>query len=349
MSTRAAFVETTKKTPCPACSHIGYCTIASDGSVCICRRGVVSDRPIKDRGCGTAYLHAVTGLSSKTVASLARSAKSPPARLSAAELKSLAKRHRTALSARKLAISAKELGLSELAMTTYGAGWDDEREAISFPMYDGDQKIIGFRLRYAGGKKSCVPGSQNGLFLPIDFDPANPTDNFVDPFSPMLLLTPEGPTDSAAAFDCGFQAVGRPSCSGGATFLTQLLIKCSMHKHRRHVVIIADKDDTHWHMKDNVPTTPYWPGWEGALALALNIWGTCAILKVVKPPKGAKDLRQLVKEATSGERTGLNMMLRNLIEDAPPAGHDWITNQIGLVETWRAGLARAKAAERRKG
>jgi len=328
---KTKWVQTRKSHPCPACGKHGWCSISEDGTLAMCRQGAESAHPIKEKDGNTAYLHSVEGLG-EPVKSVKGVKPSAP-KLTAAELKGLAKQHRTALSPRKLAAAAKSLGLDESALIQYGAGYDIQRAAISFPMYDGDQKIVGFRLRADNGRKLCVPGSANGLFMPNGFDITEPSDPFpeADRFSPMLLLTPEGPTDCAAAWQAGFTAIGRPSCTGGGNLIARLLERCKAAGAPRDVVVVADADETHWHDRENVP---YWPGWEGALDLAATVLRAAASVRVIKPPPGAKDLRALVKMIDpAGPANGLGCAIVCAIEAAPMVDAGWVAfNRQLLVE-----------------
>jgi len=62
-------------------------------------------------------------------------------------------------------------------------------------------KIIGIRRRLPNGRKISLTSSKTGLFIPADLSPEG------------LLLICEGPTDTAAALDLGFAAIGRPNCN----------------------------------------------------------------------------------------------------------------------------------------
>lgn len=328
---KTKWVQTRKARPCPACGKHGWCSISEDGALAMCRQGAESAHPVREKDGNTAYLHSVEGLG-QPVKSVS-GGKAPAPRLTATDLKNLAKQHKTALAPRRLAATAKLLGLDESALLQYGAGYDAQRAAISFPMYDGDQKLVGFRLRAEGGKKLCVPGSANGLFLPVGFDVAEPSDPWpdVDRFTPMLLLTPEGPTDCAAAWQAGFTAIGRPSCTGGANLIARLLERCRAAGAPRDVVVVADADETKWHDRENVP---FWPGWEGSLDLAAGILRPAASVRVIKPPPGAKDLRALVKMIDpAGPANGLGAAIVCAIEAAPMVDAAWVAfNRQLLVE-----------------
>ena len=76
----------------------------------------------------------------------------------------------------------------------------------------------------------ALTGSHAGLFIPSGGPKAQPQQH------PMLVC--EGPTDTAAALALGFDAVGRPSCTGAAEMLSDYIGQ----QRRRDVVIIADAD-----------------------------------------------------------------------------------------------------------
>jgi 5S rRNA maturation endonuclease (ribonuclease M5) len=141
-------------------------------------------------------------------------------------------------------------------------------------MRDGDENMVGIRLRSANGDKWAVKGSHSGCFIPM----ARP-DN--------LVLVVEGPTDTAAGLDLGFYTVGRPSCSGGGPQLKRLFQRL----HTRRVAIIADNDE---------------PGIRGAQTLCdvLPIPSTIVVLP-------CKDLRQF--KALGGTKEMLNSRIEQSI------------------------------------
>lgn len=324
------WVETRNDCPCPACGHGRHCTISEDGKFCMCRRGVESARPCKQKDGTTAYFHVVAQLNGAPVAGKIGKAKDRRPRLAPPELANIIKSLQTALSPDRLTKIARKLEVSERALKTYGIGYDVTGGAAAFPMYGGDRKPIGVRLRYADGSKVCIPGSRNGLFLPDsilrDGLLGIPEGIANDP-APLLLLMPEGPTDAAAAADLGFRAVGRPSNSGGGKEVCKLL---GVGK-RQEVVIVADRDKTK-HYPDG---TPYWPGIEGALSLADLILPVCGTLKMVKPPKRAKDLRDWFKQG------GTANVLCDLIAESEKVTPAWLGQQ-------RANLADCKRRLKQK-
>jgi hypothetical protein len=330
---RTRWVETSEKCKCPACGHARLCSVSEDGAYAICRRGVESRRPVKQKDGQQAYLHVVRECAgpSPAAGSIGKAKKKAP-KLTPPELKNLIKQHQSALSPDRLKRYADRLGVSERALKEFGIGFDWVSHAASFPMYGGDLKPVGIRLRTDEGRKLCVPGTCNGLFIPQRIMSeglfALP-EGLCNDRSPLLLLLPEGPTDSAAAFDLGFRAIGRPSNSGGAHEVCRLLSAAP----KQDVVILADRDATKY-MSDG---TPFWPGLEGALALADLISPVCAALRVVKPPNNAKDIRKWFNDG------GRPDVLYQIIASAERVTPAWMADQRRNLSDCKRRLKRKKA------
>jgi 5S rRNA maturation endonuclease (ribonuclease M5) len=156
---------------------------------------------------------------------------------------------------------ASELGVTPASLRRLSLGWSAKHTAWTFPMRDAHDNVLGIRLRLPDGRKLSVPGGREGLFIPGALDYRG------------RLLIGEGPTDTAALLDLGFDAVGRASCTGGAKLLVEFM--------RRHqpaeVVIVADADA---------------PGQRGARKLAANLAAYCRAVRVITPPAGVKDARE---------------------------------------------------------
>jgi hypothetical protein len=345
---------TRKGEPCGGCGKAdGFCTISPKGDVCLCRHGATSADPFKQKDGTVAYLHPIDG---KGTATRERpSAPQPPKpKLSDGDLQNILKRHRSALSDRKLDVACAALGLSAEALRAYRVGYDDRADALSFPMEDGDGRVVGIRLRLcdpkAGKRQMCVVGSRNGLFVPADFDVRAAPDPFpgTDGFAPMLLVTPEGPTDAAAAWQVGFQSVGRPNSNGGADMVARLLRRCAAAGAPRDVVVVADRDASKW-TPDGVPA---WPGWEGSIGIAAAaVRGAARSVRVVMPPAGRKDLRAALNAA--GDARGLGNLIVCAIEATPVATVQSVERQRTAVELMKrvcrlsiAGRSFADDAER---
>jgi hypothetical protein len=127
-------------------------------------------------------------------------------------------------------------------------------------MRAGSGELIGVRVRASSGSKWAIRGSRNGLFVPRDLR------------ADERLLLPEGPTDTAAALALGFEAVGRPSCSGGGGHVVELVRRLAPRK----VVVVADRGQ---------------PGVRGAVRLSRELAAITSDVRIFQPPDGANDLR----------------------------------------------------------
>lgn len=154
---------------------------------------------------------------------------------------------------------AADLGVSPGSLSRLGVVWAAPHRAWAFPMRGAHRETTGIRLRAENGKKWAVRGSRNGLFWPDDVVGTAP------------LLVAEGPTDVAALLDLGFDAIGRPSCSGSIEMVVE--VACTLP--RRDVVVVADADG---------------PGIEGANRLAQVLTEAGCRPKVIRPLQG-KDAR----------------------------------------------------------
>jgi hypothetical protein len=244
--------------PCPVCGKPKWCLVTPDGSAAICAR--VADGAVKRAG-QAGWLHRLRqdtrgrpeghgrGTIRLVVPSVPRQG-----------MADRAERCRAAVDSSRLDRLARGLGLSVDGLLRLGIGWCDLSHAWSFPMVDAHGQAVGIRLRTDLGQKFAAKGSKEGLFLPTDFDGTG------------LVLICEGPTDTAAMLDLRFQAVGRPSCTGGAALLVTLV---KLHR-PGEVVILADRDQ---------------PGQEGALDLVPRLVIHVPILRLLTPLPGKKDAR----------------------------------------------------------
>jgi len=152
------------------------------------------------------------------------------------------------------------LGVSAASLRRLGAGWLPDRRAWAFPMRNAKGDVTGIRLRLPSGRKLSIRGGREGLFLAGDLHAGS------------RLLVCEGPSDTAALLDLGFDAVGRPSCTGGTKHLVELVKRLQPVE----VAIVADGDE---------------PGQRGADRLAVALLAYVPIVRVVIPPPGVKDAR----------------------------------------------------------
>lgn len=326
------WIPVKKSRPCPVCGGDSWCTVSADGNVALCAR--------IEEGCmtrcdgtkcaaknGNGWFHNLTDRNG------GKGAKRPPRKpipdnhLTAAECKTMQKGFETALSPDRLKELAENLKLPENALVIYGLGFEPETRLWTFPMFDGQRRVCGFRTRDRDGNKRSIAGSRNGIFIPKDYD--EPGGALLDPLDdrPLLLLLPEGPTDAAAAYSIGFRAVGRPSNMGGQEQIKMLLEKSP----RQDVIIIADHDPVK-RLKDG---TPFVPGWEGALHLANAILPVCGTLKIVRMPGETKDFRKWVNAG------GEHEIFDRLTHDADLITRKVLNEKMAKLDAWKkAGRAK---------
>lgn len=158
------------------------------------------------------------------------------------------------------------LGIPGNGLLLLGAVWVASLGALAAPMSTGPGgEVVGVRLRADNGEKWAVKGSRNALFTPTYLHGRGP------------LLIPEGFTDTAALAGLGFDAIGRPSCTGGREMVLDLA-------NGRPMVVVADADA---------------PGQEGAWILARELKAKGCDVKVLAPPDGIKDAREWVKRGAT--------------------------------------------------
>ena len=276
-------IRVSKDIPCPVCNKSDWCLVAEDGSAAICAR----TEPGSVKRCGEAgWLHKLLDDNFQPKRRISHSIAMPKA--PSKDFTALAKKYQDRLDESKLRELAKDIGVSADSLKRLGIGWNSS--GFTFPMSDASGQIIGIRIRYLSGLKAAEKDSRQGLFIPTEL----PAEG--------LLLICEGPTDTAAALDLGFTAVGRPSCNSG----TQMLAKVARG---RDVVIVADNDP---------------PGRKGAEALASELVLYCLTVRLVYPPDGIKDLRQWKVIGLTREQ------LQSVIKQSKP---------LRIVITTRSGRA----------
>jgi 5S rRNA maturation endonuclease (ribonuclease M5) len=162
---------------------------------------------------------------------------------------------------RELDLSVESL--KRLATGRASSGW-------SFPMRDEQGVVIGIRIRGYNGSKFAVKGSHEGIFTPTGI------------VTTERVVITEGPTDAAALLDLGFDAIGRPSCTGGIRILSKWI---QIHR-PREVVVLGDNDE---------------PGVLGAHELADALKPYIASVRVMFPPTGIKDARDWKRKGAKHE------------------------------------------------
>lgn len=274
----------TKNNPCPVCGKGDWCALGDTRIKCMREP---SDHPSDDGGFYHPYPGAGTASSrqsSKPVPKL------KPPLIDSQKLISLWEYDTTENQRKSLGDS---LGLSANALSGIGAVWSEQYKAWAFPMFDGDGKTCGIRLRYDSGAKKSVYGSHQGFFASFRIAPQK------------IAYLPEGPTSAAACFDVGLFAIGRPSANCGKNGAQQLRAILKRFEVSR-IVIVAD-NDTRLRKKFGTETDEEWsPGIDGAKALAKELKMNHVIWL---PP--AKDMRDFVK--LGGNRQMVENGIKNLI------------------------------------
>ncbi len=208
--------------PCPICHKPDWCTVSTD-TVSVCCMRVPSDKPASNGG----FIHRLGELfDSRPAPAAAQPAKPAPAYMPADKVRNIWSQWAVITDDSQVRDLASALGVSPESLRSIGAGWAWPYDAWAFPMFDGAGEFRGIRLRHMDGSKLAVPRSRQGIFIPDGPPPADE------------ICICEGPTDAAAMLTLGIFAVGRPSCNGGASEITQF---CRRHKISR-VTIIADND-----------------------------------------------------------------------------------------------------------
>ena len=259
-------LRVSRQRPCPVCGRPDWCLVSENESAAICAR--ISEGAAKT--CGDAgYLHILRERPQEFSPRRTRTVRMRDE--SRRELVEMAADYCAAADPALVMALAEELGLSDRSLGRLRIGWSAEHGAWSFPMSDERQCVRGIRLRTPGGRKFAVSGGREGLFIPIGL-------TFLD-----RLLICEGPTDTAAALDLGFEAVGRPSCTGG----TRLLRNLVSGKRPSEVVVVADGDG---------------PGLRGAESLAATLVLCCPAVRIIQPPEGIKDLRAWLQAGATHDK-----------------------------------------------
>lgn len=259
-----SFTRVTKAVPCPICKHGDWCRVFVDGWA-ECMR-VQSDRPARSGGWMWRLQGAATPHPRPLPDRGGEGGRKPPT-INATRMM---REWSAATSPAELEGLVILLGVSEASLKAVGAAWAAPHSAWAFPMCDGHGNVVGIRLRNEKGK-FAVRGSRQGIFLAQV--PCQKT-----------LFVCEGPTDTAAAVELGFFAVGRPNCCCGGA---EIRVYARSQECAR-VVVISDNDK---------------PGLDGARKVGSELQLPFA---VYVPP--AKDLREFVRLG------GTRVMIENTLK-----------------------------------
>jgi len=250
-----------KQNPCPICERPDWCLVAPDGSAAICQR--IDQGAVKR--CGDAgWLHILRDSHNRHNGhrkwNVQLDSTKPNKRFD-----ELSKQYENQLKQEHLKRLSQSLHVSKESLLRLHVGWDGQ--SFTFPMSSDFGCVIGIQRRFLSGFKAMVKGSRLGLFIPL----GQPEDG--------ILLICEGASDTAAALDLRFAAVGRPSCRTGQ----DLVVSCARG---RDVCVVPDNDQE---------------GQAGAEELAGALLLVCPLVRVVPPPTDVKDLRRWLGGGLSRE------------------------------------------------
>jgi hypothetical protein len=192
------------------------------------------------------------------------------------DMDALARRHAHGLTPERAAELAEALGLradvlARLPLLGY-SHTDPLGSCWTFPEHDGAGRVIGLTRRYRDGAKVAITGGHRGLIVPERWDQGE---------GPVFLV--EGPSDTMALLALNLTVLGRPSNTGGAQYLAELLKGVPAD---REIVVVAEYDTN---------DKGQWPGLDGAKRTAgrlAEMLGRKVLWAL--PPKGAKDVRAWV-------------------------------------------------------
>ena len=262
-------IRVSKRNPCPVCQKPDWCLVAEDKSAAICQR--IQEGSVKQ--CGDAgWLHTLTdrhnGHDRHRSAARDRHVMKIGAigKAQSADYGQLAQQYRQQITDDRLKVLSQLLSVSQESLRRLHVGWDGK--AYTFGMSNDFGKIIGIRRRFPNGQKVSVKGSKTGLFVPEGLTGEG------------HLLICEGATDTAAALDLGFDAIGRPNCNS-------MVELTASYVSGRDIVIIVDNDAA---------------GWNGAKRLTAKLVLCCPQVRIVYPSQGIKDLRQWLKAGLTPKR-----------------------------------------------
>jgi 5S rRNA maturation endonuclease (ribonuclease M5) len=242
----------TRARKCPICGKPDWCLIRPDLSAAICPR-TESKKFVE----GSGYLHVLRETEWSTQERAPEKKELPEHN---EVLATLARKYYSACDEEQQVNASERMQVGDRSLRRLGMGWFPSQAANTFPMFRYSRRVIGIRVRGIDGDKWAVKGSKQGLFIPTGLDETR------------CLFVCEGPTDTAAMLDMGFNAVGRPSCLGGKELLVELLTA----RKNKDVVIMADGDD---------------PGQDGARRLAQSLSKLTSKVVTCTPPEGYKDVR----------------------------------------------------------
>jgi len=202
---------------CPVCGKTDWCLVAVNGSAAICPRNEKGSVAYIE---GSGWLHKFGDDDSPKPRLRVAPKPLPEHNQVLADIQSKLRRQ---AGPDLLKYLSADLGVTEKSLDLLSIGYSATKDAFSFPMTRHRKRFLGIRYRTKDGSKFAQKGSKQGLFIPTSFTRAK------------AVVVCEGPTDTAAMLDLGFNAIGRASCNSGHRLVAELTDGIPM-------AILADND-----------------------------------------------------------------------------------------------------------
>ena len=260
------WLRVTKAVKCPICEKPDWCMVSVDGKSAFCMR--IANENLQPNG---GYIHKLgCGIEIKRL---------PRKQKKADPICFAIWRDIVRDSIDKVDVSplSDELGVSIDSLNRLIVGYHRGLKCWTFPMCNGRYQFIGIRTRGKGYKRA-VRGSKNGLFIPRKPDDEE-------------LVIVEGPTDSAALLDIDIFAIGRASCNSCVNHTIEYVSRYCP----KSIIIVADNDEAKISNGKK-----YYPGQDGAIALAKALPYKDIPIKIIKPIR-AKDAREWKQKGLTKE------------------------------------------------
>lgn len=267
------------------CGRSDWCMVSDKGDSFLCMR-VQSSRLFTLKDGTPGWIHGINGELPKIHKEVRIKAET----IDAGAMLEKARKTTTADQINRLSV---QLGVRASSLLELGVAfgnwteWKDRKRrdysAWWFPMRDGNGRVVGLRARDWNGSKWTVTGSIGGVFHP-----------YCEPDKTVWL--PEGATDCAALRSLNLFSIGRPSNTGGAMVIKQIVERLGI----RQAVILGDTEPD----KVTPDGRGFNPGYDGAESLSRQLTIPHCVLYLP-----CKDIREAMKRGVTAN------VLEGLVKD----------------------------------
>jgi len=296
------WIRVTKGNPCPVCGHSKWCMISSDGAVCRCKHTSEGSYKTVEGQDGPGYYHRLSG-------DIKPPSVQPEIKpLTNDELNAIHRECQAVINESQLDELAGQLKVKTETLKRFKVGYSVANFAFCIPEVDHTGQLKGLQYRHeTSGKKWCERGSKRGLYIPDDLTSG-------------ALLVCEGFSDTAAALDMGFSAIGRNNCSDHSPDLIMFL---KQRSNNDKIVVVADSDKQ---------------GFNGAEKLADELLNYNLRANVLLLPPNFHDLREWYN--SGGNRESVQELIdatpyyisKSSYQGTPVESSDLRANGYGLTE-----------------